>query len=68
MFGLGEPWPIYLKGIEECYLLEPQVIPGLSHSVNLGITFLQRNRLKLVCTDEEVALMPVKDGLPREQG
>ena len=40
VLGLGEPWPIYLEGIEECYLLEPLVIRGLSHSVNLGITFL----------------------------
>ena len=40
-------------------LLEPQVIRGLSHNVNLGIAFLQENNLKLVCTGEEVALMPV---------
>ena len=61
VLGLGEPWPIYLEGIEECYLLEPVVIRGLSHSVNLGIMFLQENNLKLVCTGEEVALMLVKD-------
>ena len=53
MLGLGEPWPIYL---------EPLVIRGLSHSVNLGIKFLQKNKLKLVCTEEEVTLMPVKGG------
>ena len=55
VLGLGEPWPIYLEGIEECYLLEPLVIRGLSHSVNLGIAFLQENNLKLVCTEKEVA-------------
>ena len=55
VLGLGEPWPIYLEGIE------PLVIRGFSHSVNLGITFLQKNKLKLVCTEEEVTLMPVKD-------
>ena len=38
------------------------MIRGLSHSVNLGIAFLKRNNLKLVCTEEEVALMPVIDG------
>ena len=43
VLGLGEPWPIFLEGMEECYLLEPLVIRGLSHSVNLGITFLQKN-------------------------
>ena len=42
--------------------IEPLVIRGLIHSVNLGITFLQKNRLKLVCTEEEVTLMPMKDG------
>ena len=52
VLGLGEPWLIYLEGIEECYLLEPLVIRGLSHSVNLGITFLQKNKLKLICTEE----------------
>ena len=51
--GLGEPWPIYLEGIEEYYLLEPLG--------NLGIMFLQKNTLKLICTKEEVTLMLVKD-------
>ena len=40
VLGEGEPWPIYLEGIEECYILEPLVIRGLSHSMNLGISFL----------------------------
>ena len=53
VLGIGEPWPIYLEGIEECYILEPLV--------NLGISFLTRNNLKLICTEDEVALMPVKD-------
>ena len=61
MLGIGEPWPIYLEGKEECYILEPLVIRGLSHSVNLGISFLMRNNLKLICTEDEVALMLVKD-------
>ena len=26
VLGLGEPWPIYLEGMEECYILEPLVI------------------------------------------
>ena len=46
VMGIGEPWPIYLQGMEECYLLEPLVIRGLSHSVNLGLTFLQKYGLK----------------------
>ena len=62
MLGLGEPLPIYLEGMEECYILEPLVIQGLSHSVNLGITFLQKSRLKLSCTEEGVILTPVKEG------
>ena len=45
VLGMGEPWPIYREGIEECYILEPQVIRGLRHSVNLGISFLTRNIL-----------------------
>ena len=35
---------------------------GLSQTVNLVMPFLTRNNLKLVCTEDEVALMPVKDG------
>ena len=59
--GIGEPWPIYLQGMEECYLLEPLVIKGLSHSVNLGLTFLQEYGLKLECTlDEGISLTPVR--------
>ena len=23
VLGIGEPWPIYLEGIEECFILEP---------------------------------------------
>ena len=48
--------------MEEFFILEPLVIPGLSHSVNLGISFLTRNNLKLICMEDEVALMPVRDG------
>ena len=59
--SIGEPRPIYLEGIEECSLLEPLVIRGLGHSVNLGIAFLKRNTLMLVCREEEVTLMPVTD-------
>ena len=62
VLGIGEPWPIYLEGMYECYILEPRRIQGLSHSINLEQSFLTRNNLKLICTEEEVALMPVKDG------
>ena len=48
--------------MEECYILEPLVIQGLSHSLNLELSFLTRNNLKLICTEEEVVLMPVKNG------
>ena len=58
MLGIGEPWPIYLEGIEECYILEPIVIGGLSNSVNLEISCLTRNNLKLICMEDEVVLMP----------
>ena len=50
------------RRLEECYILEPLVIRGLSHSVNLGISFLTKHKLKLIFTKEEVALMPLKDG------
>ena len=23
VLGVGEPWPIYLDGMEECYIIEP---------------------------------------------
>ena len=26
VLGIGEPWPIYLEGMEECFILEPLVI------------------------------------------
>ena len=41
VLGIGEPWPIYLEGMEECYILEPLVIGGLYHSVNLGDSLLE---------------------------
>ena len=62
VLGIGEPWPIYLEGMKELYILEPLVIKGLSHSVNLGISFLIEHNLKINCTEEKVALMPIKDG------
>ena len=51
-----------MEGMEEGYVLEPLIIRGLSHSVNLGMSFLQEYNLKMICTEEEVLLMPVKDG------
>ena len=60
VLGIGEPWPIYLERIEEFYILEPLMIRELSHRVNLGISFLTRNNLKLIFTEVEVALMLVK--------
>ena len=33
VLGLGEPWPIYLEGMEECYLLEPLVIRKLRNNI-----------------------------------
>ena len=34
----------------------------MSHSINLVISFLTRNNLKLICTENEVALMTIRDG------
>ena len=39
VLGVGEPWPMYPEGMEECYVPEPP--SGLSYSVNLIISFLQ---------------------------
>ena len=39
----------------------PTCIQGLSHGVNLGMSFLQKYNQKMICMKEEVALMPVKD-------
>ena len=62
VLGEGEPWPIYLEGMEEGYILEPLMIRGLSHSVNLGISFLTKHNLKLICMEEELEQLPGKDG------
>ena len=58
VLGVGAPWPIYLEEMEKCYILEPLVIKGRSHSGNLGISFLMKPNLKINCMEEEVALMP----------
>ena len=50
----GESWPIYPEGMEESYILEPLVIQELSHSVKLGISFLTKHKLKLICIEEEL--------------
>ena len=47
--------------MDECYVLEPLGIWGLSHSMKLAMTFLQKYYLKTICMEEEVALKPVKD-------
>ena len=62
VLGIGELWPIYLEGMKECFLLEPLVIQGLSHSVNLRISFLMGHNLKINSKEKEVALRSVKDG------
>ena len=68
VLGIGEPWPINLEGMEKCFILELLVIQGLSHSVNLGISFLMEHNLKINFTKEEVALVPVKDGSTSRAG
>ena len=62
VLGVGKPWSINLEGMEECYILKPLVTRGFSHNVNLGISFLTRNDLKLICKEEKDALMPLRDG------
>ena len=47
VLGIGGSWPIFLEGMEECFILNPLVIKGLSHSVNLGLAFLEEYRIKL---------------------
>ena len=50
VLGVGEPWQIYLEGMKECYILEPLVIQRFSHYMHLGISFLTKRILKLICT------------------
>ena len=38
--GIGEPWPIYLQGMEECYLLEPLVIKRFKPQPEFRINIL----------------------------
>ena len=66
--GMGESWEVYLVGMDEFYILEPLVIQGLSHSVNLGQAFLQEHNLKMTCIKEEVRLMPLQGGLTSRAG
>ena len=61
VLGIGEPWPIFLEGMEECYILKPLVIKGLSHSVNLGFTFFAEYRLKLSCYEDGPTLESIAD-------
>ena len=61
VLGIGEPWPICLEGMEECYILEPLVIRGLIHIENLGIAFFHKYRLQMSRMEEEAAPMPKKD-------
>ena len=61
VLGIGEPWPIFLEGMEGCYILKPLVIKGLSHSVNLGLAFLAEYRLKLSYYEDGPTLEPIAD-------
>ena len=42
--------------------MEPLVIKGLSHSINLEISFFLKHNLKINCTEEEVVLILLKNG------
>ena len=53
---------IFQEGMKTCYVLEPLVKQRLSHSLNLGIAFLQEQHLKMTCMEEDVALIPIQDG------
>ena len=61
VLGVGQQCQVYLEGMDRCYTQEPLVIQELSHSVHLGLAFLQEHNLKMTCIEEEVALMTIQD-------
>ena len=47
VLGVGEPWPIYLEGMEECYILEPLVIRGPESQCKPWNIFLDGAQIKV---------------------
>ena len=53
---MGKEFKFSLDGISETFPVKPIVIEGLSHSVNLGLDFLQQTSAHINCGKSQVKL------------
>jgi len=57
VLGKGERIKFYLVGLDSRFEVEPIVIEGLNHAVNLGIEFFRQQEVSISCTEKEVKLV-----------
>ena len=57
ILGQSESLTIFLDGIDQAIVLNPTVVEGLSHPLNLGLGFMKENELTLRCNPEGVTIM-----------
>lgn len=47
ILGNTEPFAIFLEGITKKCIIQPSVVRGVSHTLNLGIHFLKENNCQM---------------------
>ena len=65
VLGKGERIKFYLDGLDRRFEVEPIVIEGLNHAVNLGIEFFRQQDVSISCTEKEVKLITGNKGQER---
>ena len=56
---------IYLDGLDRVFEVEPIVIEGLNHAVNLGMEFLMQQEASISCVEQEAKLVTGSGGQER---
>ena len=62
ILGKTKPVKILLEGIDQAIILNPTVVEGLSHPLNLGLGFMKENKLTLKCNHKGVIKVEGRKG------
>ena len=65
VIGKGEKFKFYLDGLDKVFEVEPIVIEGLNHAVNLGMEFLMQQEVSISCVEQDAKLVTGSGGQER---
>ena len=60
VLGTGSKFKFFLDGLDQVFKVEPIVIEGLNHAMNLGLEFLKQYEVNFSCVKQEAKLITEK--------